>query len=202
LPYLFGRAFSAKMNNLNIDYQETEIYQKAVVTNLQAIFGKRNVREEWDVATGSTDGYKRELYCPVIDVAVGPFNTNGEVDINTREINLTVENYKPFITKLLQFSETEVGSLDEFLNFRNHNPRCFLAIEIEKSGTRKHLLGDVANTSIIGAIGIVVPLDQSKLNGFKAIKKYIKFATSVGKLPPNFNNVLVIRHDNFLRIIN
>lgn len=103
------------------------------------------------------------MYCPRIDIAVGPFNIRRNIEEDNRIINAKINEHKAFITKLVDKAETYVGNVDEFLRNKNRNPRCFLAIEIEKSGTRKHLLGDIANASVIAAIGIVVPLNKSKL---------------------------------------
>jgi len=84
---------------------------------------------------------------------------------------------------------------------RNKNPRCFLAIELENSGSRKHMLGDVANASILGAIGIVVPLNEKRLRAFRKIREYIVFATKVGKLKASFNNVILLNRENFMNVI-
>jgi len=181
--------------------EDAKEYQNFVVEKLGSVFGVDNVKKEWDVAKDSRDGYGRELYCPRIDVAVGPFNISRNIERDNRIIYMAVNTYKGFIRKLVNKSETNVGSVDDFLSNKNRNPRCFMAIEIEKSGTRKHLLGNIANVSIIAGIGIVVPMNQSNLNGFKGIKKYIEFATSVGKANHSFNNVLVISQGNFTKII-
>lgn len=186
------------MAGKNVD---TTVYQDSVVKGFEAIFGEGNVIREWDVAKESMDDYTRKLYCPRIDVAVGPLNIERSVSRNNQKIEEAVLEYKWFIKKLLANSEAHVGSVGDFLSMRNMNPRCFLAVEIENSGTRKHLLGDVVNVSIIGAIGLVVPLNRSRLNGFKGIKKYIEFAMAVGKLKSSFNNVIVINRDNFLNVI-
>ena len=181
--------------------EDAKEYQNFVSEKLMSIFGEDNVIKEWDVAKGSRDDYSRELYCPRIDLAVGPFNISRNIERDAGIISSTVNLHREFIGKLVGKSETNVGSVDDFLSNKNRNPRCFLAIEIEKSGTRKHMLGDIANASIIAAIGIVVPMTQSTLNGFKGIKKYVQFATSVGKLNPSFNNVLVVSQENFTQII-
>lgn len=177
-------------------------YQDFVVQKLKHIFGEEAVEEEWDVAKGSMDDYSRELYCPRIDVALRPFNTSRDIENDNKIIRIAIKTHKKFIETLVRNSETPVGSVKEFLTYTNKNPRCFMAIEIEKSGTRKHLLGDIANASIIGAIGVVIPLDDSRLNGFKAIRKYLNFATSVRKLEGRlFKNVLIISQDKFTHII-
>jgi hypothetical protein len=76
-----------------------------------------------------------------------------------------------------------------------------MAIEIEASGSRKHLLGDVANASIIGAIGIIIPFDEDKLNQFIKLGNYLDFATKVGKIRAVFNNVLVVERNQFIQLV-
>lgn len=176
-------------------------YQADVVEKLKIIFGEDNVKNEWNVAKDSQDDYGRHLYCPRIDVAVGPFNISGEITRDNQRIIEVIEQHNVFIRKLVDNSETFVGNADDFLASRNKNPRCFLTIELEKSGSRKHLLGDIANASIIGAFGVVVGMNEDKLDAFKKIKKYIHFATQVDKLPKTFNNVIVLSRAKFMEII-
>lgn len=176
-------------------------YQNYVTERLIPVFGNENVIKEWDVARGSQDDYLRSMYCPRIDIAIGPFNISRELIRDNQNIDNEIRVHRNLLRRLLDVSETDVGSVDEFLGNKNRNPRCFMAIEIEKTGTRKHMLGDIANASIVASIGIVVPLNDSMLNGFKGIKKYLEFASAVGKVKSIFNNVLVVNRDNFIQVI-
>lgn len=174
-------------------------YQNFVHEKLQNIYGELAIKE-WSIKKDSGDRLPKDMYCPRIDIAVGPYNIDGQVSENNRRINLMIDEQKSFLRKLVNKSETDVGDIDDFLQFKNKNPRCFLGIEIEASGGRKHMLGDIANASIISAIGIVIPLND-RLKGFKGIKKYIEFATRVGKMNSSFNNVLIITEENFTQIL-
>jgi len=176
-------------------------YQDKACNYLCNIFGQENVKKEWDVAKDSQDALTRKLYCPRLDIAVGPFNTDGNVQNNIDRIKNIVTAKRDFIDNILQLSEPPLTDIDSFLQLKNKNPRCFLAIEIEKSGSRKHMLGDIANVSILGSIGIVVPFNDKKLNAFKRIKKYVDFAARVGKSSAVFRNVLIIKKEKFLRAI-
>jgi hypothetical protein len=168
---------------------------------LSQLFQPSQIEKEWDVAKKSRDAYTRKLYCPRIDIAVGPFNINRNIYDDNLQIAQTVQHNSSLLRALIKSAEIKPDSIDTFLSNLNRNPRCFMAIEIEKSGTRKHLLGDMANSSIIGAIGIVIPLNKSILNGFKGIQRYIRFATEMKKIQSIFNNVLIIKPEKFFSIL-
>jgi len=176
-------------------------YQNAAFNVLKNTFGDQNVKKEWDVAKNSQDDFNRTMYCPRPDLAVGPFNIDQNIVPNLNAISQTLNMHRNLIQKLIAESENYSGNVLDFLEKRNKNPRCMLAIEVEHSGSRKHMLGDIANASILGAIGIVIPLSTDKLNSFKKIMNYVDFATIVGKIKPIFNNVLIIKKATFLRVI-
>lgn len=104
--------------------------------------------------------------------------------------------------RLWRASELKVFTFDRFMENKNNNPRCMLAIEIEHSGSSKHMLGNIANVSILGAIGIVIPFNEKKLALCKRIKKYVTFATEVKKIQDIFENVLIIRKEKFIGVLN
>jgi hypothetical protein len=84
----------------------------------------------------------------------------------------------------------------------NRNPRCFLAIEIENTGTRKSRLGSIINASAIGKIGIVVAWNNEVLRELEKIEDYLRFLREVGKIPEAFRNVMFIRKDQFRHVLN
>jgi hypothetical protein len=185
----------------NETWSDTEQYQSQIYEQLSKIFGRSNVKKEWDVAKASRDDYTRNLYCPRIDLAVGPFNIDRNVERNMNILENACKTHERVIRNLFDHSRANSGDFNYFLGHKNTHGRCLLAVEIENSGTRKHMLGDIVNSSIIGAIGIVVPLNNEKLKGFIRLHKYLKFATSVGKTEAIFNNVLIIDRKTFLRIL-
>ena len=66
--------------------EEVEEYQDRVYLSLSRIFGERNVEKEWDAAKDSRDAFTRELYSPRLDIAVKPFNTDGNIDCNNQNV--------------------------------------------------------------------------------------------------------------------
>lgn len=165
------------------------------------IFGEDNVKKEWSVTKDSQDGYARGLYAPRLDIAVGPFNIDGRIEENNAAIIRTLDDNKDIIECLIKSEEYSIRPFRELRSNINKNPRCFLAIEIEKSGSRKHMLGNIVNASIIGAIGIVVPFDDKALAAYKRINEYITFAAEVKKTRSVFKNVLIIKNQAFIRCL-
>jgi hypothetical protein len=62
----------------------------------------------------------------------------------------------------------------------NINPRCFLAIEIERETSEKHVLGGIINASALGKVGIIVTKDE-KYQSAMRIRRYLRFLVAVGK---------------------
>lgn len=176
---------------------DVQKYQDKACDYLGKIFGHKNVKKEWDVAKDSQDAYTRKLYCPQLDIAVGPFN----IDENIDRMEETVVSNRDFIDNVLQLSESSLKDIDSFLQRKNKNPRCFLAIEIEKSGSRKHMVGNIVNASILGAFGIIIPFNDKALSAYRKIDAYLDFAAKVGKTREIFKNVLIINKENFLKAI-
>lgn len=176
----------------------TKDFQRQAVAGLQTCFGEANVKNEWDIGKDSKDDLQRsEMYCPRPDIAVGPFNT-------TREHIAYRPLYRnSVIERLFDCAINVTGQYDDFINANvNPNPRSLLAIEIEKTGNRKHRLGDIANASIVGGIGIVIPLTPEVCANFLKIINFLDFASGVGKLSSRvFQNVLLIKPDDFLNVI-
>jgi len=177
-------------------------YQNRVFDILNGIFGEDNVEKEWNVAKNSQDDFTRALYCPRLDLAVGPFNIHRNTYEDNLRIDRTLDANRNLIERLWRASELRVSTFERFVRNKNGNPRCMLAIEIENSGSSKHMLGNIANVSILGAIGIVIPFNEKKLALCKRIKKYVNFATEVEKIKAVFENVLIVDKADFLRAIN
>lgn len=145
-------------------------------------------------------------YSPRVDVAVGPFATDkrymGEYDSLSRKARPLLELIFEEFEKNVQAFNPEAQYVDRrsYLNF-NINARCFMAIEIEKSGSRKHRLGDIVNASALGRIGIIVAWEKKDLRSFLKILEYFNFLQSVGKNTFQTKNIAVLDKEQFLKIL-
>lgn len=178
---------------------ETKQIQKEITGLLNKKLYGNNVsaKEEWDVSKNSGDEYSsREIYAPRVDIAVSPYITGilTSEEINKLE-NAYIQN-KNLIEEIKKKGET-------FSDFRyNKNPRCLITIEIETSGSRKHLLGDIANASILGKVGLIVPTNDKNYNSFRRIMNYLEFAQTKEKISENiFKNIILIRHSDLIDIL-
>jgi hypothetical protein len=175
---------------------ETKSLQNYLTKELSRIFGKSLVEREWDISKNSKDKITKKFYCPRLDIAVGPFNITSNIHINLEKIEKYKVKYKHLINDLKKYSIISNFNLN-----LNMNPRCFIAIEIEKSGSRKHMLGDIANSSMMGKIGIVIPIGDEKLKHFKRIKDYVDFVSKNKKIPSKYNNIIIIKPEDFIKIL-
>jgi len=170
--------------------------QEEIVTELKRIFGDSNVKLEWDVAKDSKDDYTRKLYCPRIDVAVGPFNIDRNISLNNRRITEAYEKHRTLIERIKSMSDVPNQSM-----LLNENPRCLLAIELENKSSRKHRLGSMVNASAMGKIGIILAANPSVFRSIVKIREYLKFIESVGKARYNPGNLIIVLVDDFLDIL-
>lgn len=177
---------------------DTKKFTQILIDKLGTIFPSEQIIKEWDVGKDSGDAFNRRIYyTPKVDIAVGSFNIDQRVELNNEKINALVNKHKKvFLKRLYEISHLREGreyiSYDDFLSMFNKNPRCFLAIEIENTKDPKRSLGDIVNASVMGKIGIVVPLGNEKYEMFVKIKRYFHHLKDVGKLKGNFRNVLII----------
>jgi hypothetical protein len=119
--------------------------QHLVRKRLQRFFGD-TVVIEWPISKGASDALapNSNLYSPRVDDAVYTAGMNPGNHLNDirefwdRQASLSLKN------AVAGYSQ-------------NSNPRCALAIEVVFSGSAKHVHGDIANASIMGMYGIVVP---------------------------------------------
>lgn len=182
---------------------KTDHFTKLLLEELENIFSKELVVPEWNASKDSADDFNnREYYAPRVDIAVGPFNINRELEKNNTNFNGLVDNNISLLQKLYEISHLgenhEYISFQDFISTLNPNPRCFIAIEIENTKDAKRSLGDIVNASVMGKVGIVVPLGEDKYKLFYKIKKYFHYLEQVGKLEGNFRNVLIIEGNKFL----
>jgi len=166
-------------------------YQKKVVLALR--YMGEEAYEEWNVAKHSQDDLTRARYCPRLDVAVGPFNIDREVDHNIQRINSAYNKHKGFLGDL----ESKAAYCGKGFG-TNANPRCFMAIEIENKNTRKHRLGSILNASALGKVGIVVGWDEKVTESLVKIQDYMDFLWKHHKMAGHFQNAMIIERSVFL----
>jgi hypothetical protein len=154
-------------------------------------------------------------YSPIIDISVGPFSeTRGAslwgqydslADFSRDMIDEMLvqfrQNYQDFGHGFFRIEErTLPTSYQDFLSQSqgvNWNARCFLAIEVEDSGSPKHLLGDMINVSIAGRIGLVIGYNQPKYETLLRQLDYIAYSVEAKKIKFNSKNILVLKPDQF-----
>lgn len=184
----------------------TNEFTSRLLTKLRLIFPPDLVIKEWNVSKNSRDDFdNREFYAPRVDIAIGPFNINRNLGRNNLTFNRLLQQHRFFLKKLYDASHLgenrEYISFEDFLRTLNRNPRSFIAIEIENTKDAKQSLGDIINASVMGKVGIAVPIGQDKYNMFVKIKKYFHYLENVGKLKGNFRNVLIIEGNKLLQDI-
>ncbi len=165
-------------------------YQNLALKALTKHF--EEVEKEWDVARGATDPLRRGVaYAPRLDIAVGPFN-KGVEDRHIQQRRIQSFERDATVRRIVE----NVGHL----RF-NHNPRCVLAIEIEFSGSSKHILGDFTNASMMGLVGLVI-VPPGKIEKASRIYKYVEFVKAVDKGPADlFKNLVLFQTDEFLELL-
>lgn len=172
-------------------------YQDKAEHLLKKAFGSDLVQQEWPIWKGASDDWAKKMtYAPRLDIAVGPFNLtseNKEHDIQ----KILAKSQHSLIKKIID--EASRQNPDNFI--LNKNPRCLLAIEIEFSGSSKHVLGDYTNASMIGLIGIVIssPKTQSKI---ARVGQYARKLQNLEKGPTGlFSNTVHFQDQEFINII-
>lgn len=171
-----------------------EQMRKVLFRKLKKLFYTEIVKTKWPATKDSQDAFKQGIiYSPETDIAIGPFNIDGEISANNKRINQAKELWDNALIKMNQISEKPYNP-----DHLNPNPRCFIAIEVGGSGSRKHLLGDIFNAATLGKIGIAVGTNNKQTEAYKRIYRYIDFAKSVGKTKENFENLMIINGEKLL----
>lgn len=170
----------------------SNILQNKLKSKLEKIFEPSLVEKEWGISKRSTDNLRRnkKIYAPRLDVAIGPFNRERGYFDQNRQAILNASKH-PLVQTII--SDYSIST--------NHNPRCLLAIEISFSGSSKHMLGDMANASIMGLVGIIIT-NKKNLEKVKRISNYISLVSDLGKTSSNlFNNRVIFLEKDFLRLL-
>ena len=165
------------------------------------------VVDEWSAFRGIN--YQ---YSPRVDIAVGPFSVtpNGN---QTAEYNriLRRENIDRFLKRVYDLHVENIGlewmnelNIPEFdfLTRKNQNARCFLAIEIENTSTKKHIMGSMINAASLGRIGIGIAFNDSVKRTFLRILNYLAFLKRVEKNTYDTTNFMILTKEQFLEILN
>jgi hypothetical protein len=168
-------------------------YQLKVKRVLKHIYGE--VKVQWYPFAG----HSRRIYSPAIDIAVGPFAIQRRYEAQYTKI---LRKSQGFIKCLIEAHNQNVENNEEQTSFErilhfNENARCLIGIEIENTGSRKHCIGDLVNTSALGRIGLLVAWSPEVLRTFLRQRVYLGYLASVGKNTFRTENALVLTKRQF-----
>lgn len=169
-------------------------YQRAAKVILDRIY--REVEIQWHPFLG----VGRDIYAPRIDIAVGPFAIERR-RFEEQYTELLLET-RPFIESLIERHNQNIDAAEQRASFDtiaffNLNARCFLCIEIEDSGSRKHCLGNLVNASALGRIGLLIARSEEMLRTFVRQRVYLRFLADVEKNSFRTDNTLVLSAQQF-----
>jgi hypothetical protein len=149
-------------------------------------------------------GEAAKKYSPKVDLAVGPFAYG--VGRFIEDYDRMVRNSRVFLNSLLSLfrqNSNDFPSVDDIppqcqgFDQVNSNARCLMAIEIEKSGGRKHRLGDIVNACSLGRVGLIIAWDDGVLKSFLRIVGYFAFLRGVDKPSYETRNLIVVSKNQF-----
>jgi hypothetical protein len=178
---------------------EVKQYQEVIANSLRRIYAE--VKTEW-----ASLADEMNMYCPRVDIAVGPFATNQSF---ITEYDALMESSRGFINGIIDYhlenldihDDGDRARLFDELKSKNQNARCLMAIEIENKVSRKHLMGSAINAAALGRIGIAVAWTSEKLRAFVKLQEYLRFLDSVGKNTFDTTNLLILNSTQFRRAI-
>jgi hypothetical protein len=183
-----------------VSISETPATAEELLRLLSAEFPGVPVQSEWAALSGEV-----ARYSPRIDFVVGPFAT-GSARLAGDYGDMLV-GHRPLIERLYASYRANVSRLDETDSVaslvsacaRNPNARCFVAIEIERTGSRKHMMGGCVNAAALGRIGIVVACSEERLRALLKIRRYLLFLATVGKNSFDPSNLFVVSEEQLLQ---
>jgi hypothetical protein len=175
----------------------TREYQQRLVTNLRSIFGDELVEQEWDSNKFfPRSGNHRAVYAPRHDIAVGPFNSRFGLDVQIDKTRPMQSH--PFTKRLYRDYLRDRDTLKKCWNSLS---RCYLAVEIEFSGSSKQLLGGIINAVISGSIGIVI-VRKANVKKAERLVRYLFTLEEFEKMTLNvLRNLIIFDDDDFLRLL-
>lgn len=171
--------------------------QSALARALRAVFPPELVQVEWRALAG-----EEALYSPRVDIAIGPFAVDTR---HEREYDRMARDNQRLLNRLhLSFAQN-VRQLDSSDNIpdlvtmceRNPNARCFLAIEIEASGSRKHIMGGAINAAALGRLGLSLACSKENLQVLLRMRRYMRFLADAGKNAFDTANLMVLTIEQF-----
>lgn len=205
VAYRLADRFQFGRNNVYVEWRSFQDNPESLADSTAST--RQRVRNPMDRAFRF-----RELYGPRIDIAIGPLSIRP--GNRTDEYSTMIDTHSSLINKLLQAFRDSVDTFNSQVvhelrpNFRldipdrprvfnnapyfNKNPRCFIAIEIEASKTRKYMIGDIVNAVALGRIGIIVTEDDARCRAFLRILVYLNFLYRAEKTAYNSQNVIIV----------
>jgi len=181
-------------------------YQNKIHVLIKDKFPKLDVNNEWIA-------FKREInhYSPRVDIAVGPFsiesgrNKRSEFNglLNEKEIKVFLASLYKLHLKNLKSEvnpQFRIPELEQLI-YKNHNARCFLAIEIENKNSKKHVMGSIINAASLGRIGIGIAFSNKTLKTFIRILYYLDFLKRVEKNTYDTTNFLVVTKEQMKKLL-
>ncbi len=122
-------------------------------------------------------GYGRRIYSPEIDLAVGPYTIGQSCQ---EEYDQLLDKSREFVQSLIVMHNQNVEGEEETTEFErlsrfNDNARCFLSMEVERTGSRKHCIGDLVNASALGRIGVIVAREDRTLKTVLRQREYLNY---------------------------
>ncbi len=181
-------------------------YQKNIRPLIKRKFQEYDVELEW-----AAFRKLKYQYSPRVDLAIGPFSTTpGQNRIN--EYNNMVENESIRSFLQLIYNQHIINVEGEYLNeinipafddliLKNQNARCFIALEIENSSSKKHIMGSMVNAASLGRIGIGIAYNESVKRTFLRIMNYLSFLKRVEKNTYDTTNFLIITVEQLKSIL-
>jgi hypothetical protein len=190
-----------------INPTDVKLFQEEIKLTLSTIYpAPIEIETEWKSIRNV-----RGLYVPRVDVAVGPFSEfyHGICEEHYDHLIKTSSSFIEFLMEChrqnvnayrLRNEEARFTDFNQLKNF-NRNAQCFMAIEIENEGSRKHLLGSAVNASALGRIAVVIGWTTSKIKAFVRLLSYWEYLTSAGKNSFSTGNILILSPEQFREAI-
>jgi hypothetical protein len=167
--------------------------QSQLADGLRPLFPPDAVRIEWSALSGEAG-----VYSPRVDIAVGPFaigstRCGSEYDALCLKHGSTLEKlHESFTENVDALDSTDRIPALEAICGRNLNARCFLAIEIEGSGSRKHIMGGAVNAAALGRVGLSVACSEENLQVLLRMRRYLRFLSDREKNSFDTSNLMIL----------